>query len=315
MPSETILQSKVPPAFHGQTLLEFLCDRFSYQSREVWEDLVRRGKVRVNGQKTSPHQPVHKGNIVSYAAQLREPEVDATIVILHEEEGFLAASKGGNLPCHADGQFITHTFIHLLKEKKKAEGYDGFLGLPHRLDRETSGLLLVAKNQAVSRILGQMFEKGEVEKQYLAWVRGVVKEDAFERNDPIGRDPESTISIRRKALAEGAPDALPASTKFEVVERRSDRTLVRCIPKTGRTHQIRVHLEAAGYPVVGDKLYGRTDKEYVEFIQITKQGVPVDWTERFGAQRQLLHASRLTFEHPVTHESITIEAPLPPDMA
>jgi RluA family pseudouridine synthase len=314
MPTETILQSKVPPAFHGQTLLEFLCGRFPYRSRDMWEDLIKRGKVRVNGQKSSAKQPVHKGNTVSYAAALQEPEVDPNLLILHEEDAFLAVSKSGNLPCHSDGQYITHTFVHILKQKMEAAGYTGFLGLAHRIDRETSGILLVAKTPETLKKLTLSFESGSVVKQYLAWVRGVVQEDSFERNDPIGRSPDSTISIRRKALAEGAPDSSPASTKFEVVERRDDRTLVRCLPLTGRTHQIRVHLEAAGYPVLGDKLYGRKDAEYVEFIHLAKQGAPVDWTPRFGAARQLLHASRLSFAHPITGKSVSYEAPLPPDM-
>jgi RluA family pseudouridine synthase len=314
MATETILQSKVAPAYHGQTLLDYLCGRFAYQSRETWEALIRKGKVRVNGQKSAPQQPVHKGNLVSYAAALQEPEVDPDIQVLHEEDAFLVASKSGNLPCHADGQFITHTFVHILKEKKKTEGYEGFLGLIHRLDRETSGILVVAKTQETLSKLSGAFEHGEVEKQYLAWVRGIVGSEAFERNDPIGRDPESTVSIRRKALSQGAPDSLPARTKFEVVERRDDRTLVRCLPLTGRTHQIRVHLEAAGFPVIGDKLYGRTDKEYVEFVNKSKENLPVDWTPIFGAQRQLLHAHRLGFKHPVTGQMATFEAPIPEDM-
>jgi RluA family pseudouridine synthase len=252
---------------------------------------------------------------VSYSAALQEPEVDSTLAILHEEETFLVVSKSGNIPCHSDGQFITHTFVHALKEKKKNQGYEGFLGLAHRLDRETSGILLVAKTQDVLKILAGAFERGEVEKQYLAWVRGVVAEETFERNDPIGRNPNSTVSIRRKALEQGAPDSMPALTKFEVMERRGDRTLLRCLPSTGRTHQIRVHLEAAGYPVVGDKLYGRTDKEYIEFVNRSKENLPVDWAPIFGAQRQLLHAHRLGFKHPITGKMVSYEAPIPPDMA
>lgn len=314
MPHETILSSKVPPTFHGKSLLEYLCGRFPYQDHETWEDLIRRGKVRVNGQKSSPIQPVHKGNVVSYASALREPPIDPTIVLVHEEDVFLAASKSGNLPCHADGQYVTHTFVHLLKEKLEAAGYHGFLGLAHRIDRETSGLLLVAKTlEALQRLTGA-FERGEVEKRYLAWVRGTVKEEAFERRDPIGRDPGSSLSIRRKALPEGTEGALAARTLFEVVERREDRTLVLCRPLTGRTHQIRVHLEAAGYPVVGDKLYGRKDEDYLDFIHRSKRGEPFDAAKKVGASRQLLHASRLTFAHPVTGEKVSYEAPLPEDM-
>jgi RluA family pseudouridine synthase len=315
MTPETILQSKVPPAFHGQRLLDYLCGRFPYRTRDEWESLIRKGKVRVNGQKPGPTQVLHKGNLVSTAQVLEEPPVDKGIALLHEEEAFLVAFKPGNLPSHADGSYVTHTFIHLLQERMAAAGNRGFLGLVHRLDRETSGVMLVARTKAAQGDLAAQFEGGRVDKDYLAWVRGRPEVDRFECPLPIGPAPGSSVSIRRKALPAGTAGALEALTRFEVVERRPDRALVRCRPTTGRTHQIRVHLEACGHPVVGDKLYGRSDSEFLEFVRRAKGGRSEGWTGRFGAERQLLHAHKLAFDHPVTGARVVFEAPPPGDMA
>ena len=314
MSPELILESKVPPAFHGKTLIEYLCVRFPYHTREGWEKLIFQYKVRVNGQKPGAQTILHKGNVVSYASQREEPPVDRNLAILHEEDSFLVAFKPGNLPSHADGQYITHTFIFILKELKKAAGYTGFLSLVHRLDRETSGIMVVAKTREAHKSLTRQFEEGAVAKEYLAWVKGVVAEDRFESSLPIGKDPASKVSIRRKVLPEGTEGAKPAKTLFEVVERRENRTLVKCLPQTGRTHQIRVHLEGTGHPVVGDKLYGMADSEFLEFVKRAKEGWETDWTKKFGAERQLLHAARLAFKHPVTGEPVVFTSELPADM-
>lgn len=313
-PSETILQSKVPPRLGGSTLLDYLFARFPYQSRETWASLILRGKVRVNGQKPSAAQVVHAGNLVSYATVLHEPAVDRDIRILHDETSFLVALKPGNLPSHADGRFITHTFIAILKDLTREKGYAGFLGLAHRLDRETSGLMVVAKDPRAQKRLMEQFARGSVEKEYLAWARGVVGPDTLETDAPIGRDPSGIVSIRRKALPPGTPGAQAAATRFEVVRREESATLLKCRPTGGRTHQIRAHLEHLGFPVVGDKLYGRKNEEFIDYVNAVKQDGERDWTAMFGAPRQLLHASRLAFAHPDTGTPVVFEAPLPEDM-
>jgi 23S rRNA pseudouridine1911/1915/1917 synthase len=312
---ETILQSKVPEKLKGLSLLDYLCARFPYQGREKWSGLIARGKVRVNGQKPSPDQVLHKGNTVSYATILDEPPVDKDIRILHDEPSFLVALKPANLPSHADGRFITHTFIAILREVMKEKGYEGFLGLVHRLDRETSGLMIVAKDRTVQKNLMAQFSLGQVEKEYLAWVRGAVGPDRLETDAPIGKDPTSRISIRRKALPGGTPGAQAAHTRFEVVRRENDATLLLCRPTGGRTHQVRVHLEFLGHPVLGDKLYGRPDEEFLGFVAAVKTDPNRDWAKTFGAPRQLLHASRLVLKHPETAAPIAFEAPMPDDMS
>lgn len=315
MSDETILRSKVPMNQEGKTLSLYLSTRFRYQNRETWEDLIHRGKVTVNGLTVSPGQKLQKGDRVAYSVILREPPVDKNIQVLHEEEGFLVALKPGQLPSHADGNFIKNTFIYLINENLRNQGWKGDAHLVHRLDRETSGLLVVSKNPAAHAKLVKQFEESTVEKEYLAVVKGIVEKDRFEVNGSIGKDPDSQISIRHKVLADGTAFAKPASTGFEKIQFLKNATLLRCIPKTGRTNQIRVHLDSVGHPLIGDKLYGRTDEEFLAFIKYVKEGGDPSFGGRFETARHLLHALKLSFDHPLSGKKVTYEAPMPPDMA
>src|SRR6185295_9012215 len=281
MPDETILQSKVPANQPEKYLLDYLCARFRYQSKEAWFELIKAGKVSVNGQKASPYHPLKKGDLVAYSVILKEPPVDGNIQILHEEETFLVAAKSGKLPSHADGNFIKNTFIHLITERLRTAGWKGAVNLVHRLDRETSGLSVVAKNKEANRKLTEQFEKGLVEKEYLAVVKGMVEKEKFQVEGAIGRDEASQISVRQKVVPPETPLAKPALTLFEKIQDLKEATLLRCLPKTGRTNQIRVHLAHAGHPSVGDKLYGRTDEEFLSFIQHVKAGGDPFFENRF----------------------------------
>jgi len=314
MPELTTLSSRIHATHAGTPLIYFLCGRFRYHDRAAWEAIIREGSVTVNDAPSAPGYLLRKGDIVSYTVELREPPVDRNITILHEEESFLAAAKPGNLPSHADGNFIKNTFIYILRERMKAAGFGGPVKLVHRLDRETSGIIVVAKTDEAHRALTRQFEQGTVDKEYLAVARGVIAEDSFEVGGGIAPDPASAVSIRQRVVPEGTPGARAASTRFEVIERLADATLVRCLPATGRTNQIRIHLAHAGHPLAGDKLYGRTDDQFLEFVRSARTGNydPLPWME---APRHLLHASRLALAHPVTGERITFESPMPGDMA
>ena len=315
MPEETVLQSKVPAPMAGKILIDYLSQRFRYQTRDAWLDLIRSGKVTVNGQKASPALPLKKGAQVAYTAVLREPPVDPNIQILHEEESFLVASKPGQLPSHADGNFIKNTFIHLITQMLRDKGWEGDVRLVHRLDRETSGLMVVAKNKEAHQKLVQQFEKGLVEKEYEAVAKGNIEVASFEVGDAIGRDEASQISVRQKVVPEGTPFSKPALTLFEKMLDLKGFTHLRCLPKTGRTNQIRVHLDSIGHPIVGDKLYGRTDEEFLEFIQHVKAGGDPAWPGHLEAPRHLLHAGKLAFSHPVTGQKVEFAAEVPEDMA
>jgi 23S rRNA pseudouridine1911/1915/1917 synthase len=311
---ETILQSKVPFNSAGKSLLDYLSHRFRYQARESWAGLIREGKVTVNGKKAEPALRLQKGDRVAYSVILQEPPVDRKILILHEEESFLVAFKPGQLPSHADGNFIRNTFIYLITQMLRNKGWKGDIRLVHRLDRETSGLMVVAKNRSAHSDLVRQFEQGLVKKEYMAVAKGRIQEETFEVNRAIGRDPESQISIRQKAVPPGTPFSKPSLTLFEKLKVLKDATLLKCIPKTGRTNQIRVHLDSIGHPILGDKLYGRTDGEYLEFIRHVKAGGDPAFPGHSEVPRHLLHASKLAFAHPETGTLLEFEAPLPPDM-
>jgi RluA family pseudouridine synthase len=313
MTEETTLRSKIPPAWDGKSLLDFLSHRFRYHSPEEWTALIRKGSVVVNGALSSPETQLKRKDVVSYSVVLREPPVDGNVTILHEEDTFLVACKPGNLPSHADGNFIKHTFIFIMREMLRERGYAGPLNLVHRLDRETSGLMVVAKDPAAHRDLSRQFEAGSVTKEYLAVARGVINSDGFEITGAIAPDSGSSISIRRRVVPDGTPGASSAFTRFVVLDRFRDATLLRCLPHTGRTNQIRVHLDHAGHPLVGDKLYGRTDAEFLEFVNNARAGnfAQLPW---LAAPRHLLHASVLSFRHPLDKIPLRFEAPLPDDM-
>ena len=313
MQEETTLSSVIKAHNTGISLIDFLCGRFKYHSKEQWEDVIDKGKVTVNGSTCAPECILKKKDIVSYLVILHEPPVDTNIRIIHNEETFLVAFKPGNLPSHADGNFIKNTFIYLIKKKLSDEGYSGYAKLVHRLDRETSGLILVAKESNANKLLARQFEESSVEKEYMAVTRGLFSDNTVIVNGDIGPDVDSTISIKKRVVPVGTPGSRSAVTKFEAIERYSGFTLVRCVPFTGRTNQIRVHLAHIGHSLAGDKLYGRSDEEFLEFVKNSRKGnyEPLPWMD---APRHLLHSSKLTFRHPVTEERISFQCLIPEDM-
>ncbi|MBF0557748.1 MAG: RluA family pseudouridine synthase [Nitrospirae bacterium] len=313
MTDKTTLSSRVSTQFAGRSLMDFLTSRFKYQTREEWERMIGAGKVTVNGKAIRPEHLLRKNDIVAYCDVRSEPPVDKNIQILHEEETFIVANKPGNLPSHSDGTYIKNTLIFLLRERLAGQGFHGTLHLAHRLDRETSGIIVAAKTVSTHRSLVQQFEAGTVEKEYIAVARGIINNDSFEVKGFLVPDPDSCISIRKKVVPDDGADAKYSATAFEVIERLASSTVVRCRPATGRTNQIRVHLAHAGHPLVGDKLYGRTDDEFLVFVRNVKAGSydPLPWQE---TQRHLLHASRLIINHPISGEPVAFDALVPEDM-
>jgi RluA family pseudouridine synthase len=313
MPEKTTLSSVINKNNEGFQLIDFLSRRFKYHTLEKWAELILNADVQVNGAVSSSDYILKNKDIVSYSVVLNEPPVDTSIRIIHNEDTFLAAYKPGNLPIHADGNFIKNTFIYLLKKTMSEEGYNGYLKLAHRLDRETSGIVIVAKTKDANRALARQFEAGAVDKEYIAVVRGLLPNDSFEVGGAIAPDPVSSVSIRKRVVPDSSPNAQSALTRFEVIERLSSYTVVRCLPATGRTNQIRVHLAHIGYPLAGDKLYGRSDAEFLEFVREARAGRfdPLPWMD---APRHMLHASAIAFMHPVTGEHISFKCPMPEDM-
>ena len=301
------LRSRIPAWGDGMPLVDFLARRFPYLTAAAWQVEIRQGRISLRDAPPTPTSRVRRGDDLTWLRTTPEPEVDRNLVVVHEEADFVVVDKPAHLPCHADGPFQRNTLVYLLRELL------GPVHLVHRLDRETSGLMVAARTERARAALDQQFRQGSVEKHYLAIVRGIVPAD-FVAEQPIGRDQASAIALRRAAVDRTAADAQPARTEFLVLDRGEDRTLLRCIPKTGRTHQIRVHLMASGFPILGDKLYGRSDEDYLRFVQHVKQGGSARWSPDGGPDRQLLHAASLSFAHPVTQSNVRYERDMPAAM-
>jgi 23S rRNA pseudouridine1911/1915/1917 synthase len=313
MTEETTFSYRISARFADRSLIDFLSGRFKYRPPAEWVRMIGLGKVTVNGETIAADHLLKNDDIVSCSDVLHEPPVDRNIQVLHEEETFLVANKPGNLPSHSVGKYIRNTFIFLLRQRMAARGFQGTLHLAHRLDRETSGIIVAAKTAIAHRSLLRQFEAGTVKKEYIAVARGTINHDSFEVKGFLVPDRDSCISIRKKVVFDGAAGSKYSDTAFDVMERLASSTMVRCRPITGRTNQIRVHLEHAGHPLVGDKLYGRTDDEFLAFARNVRAGDydPLPWLE---TRRHLLHASRLVINHPISGELLAFDAPLPEDM-
>ena len=302
--SHTIrLTSRVPAQARGAALIDWLARRFRYHSRAIWLEQLHAGNVRLNGEVARGSERLSTGMEIAYSKLHQEPEVCADVHVLHKDDELLVVDKPAHLPMHADGPFIRNTLIHILR---RDHGED--LQLIHRLDRETSGVVLVARNKIVQAQVQSQFGH-EISKSYVAVVRGAVAAP-FTCDEPIGYHDSSEIHIRRSA-SKDASRQQPAETRITPIERGPSCTLVSCHPKTGRTHQIRAHLEHHGHPILGDKLYGHSDANYLSFVRRMKAGESVFSNPEDGPNRQLLHADAVTLRHPGEHREVTYKAPVP----
>jgi len=304
----------------GWTVVEFLAHRFKYHTADGWGRRVRENWVAVNGAHVAPDHRVCKDDDVQYTIWHAEPDVDDRYEVLYEDKWLVAVGKSGNIPVHACGIYIANTLIARLRED-----FGRKLNLAHRLDRETSGAIVLCKNRESNRRMAQMFERGEVSKDYLAVVYGDVPGDGFEVDAPIGKiDQRHQYPVeyaygKEHNLATWLPKRCvdpdggkPARTGFEVLRRLDGFTVLRAIPITGRTNQIRVHLAHAGHPIVGDKIYALDGDVRNELV---REGLTGRVREALVLDRHALHCASLRFAHPMTGEPLTITAPVPLDMA
>jgi 23S rRNA pseudouridine1911/1915/1917 synthase len=301
-PPPLTLVSRVPSWADGLPLIDYLVRRFRYLDASGWQRELAAGRLSLEGAPaTGGH--LRAGQRLAWQRPDAEPPVPTGFTILHEEAAFAVVDKPAHLPVHADGAFVRNTLVFLLRERLGPG-----VRLAHRLDRETSGLVVVARTADAHRALLDQFAAGAVHKTYLAVVHGRVAGD-FVAAGPIGRATTSTIALRRAVVADGEP----ARTEFTLLRAAAAHSLLRCVPRTGRTHQLRVHLEAAGHPLAGDKLYGRPDADYLAFVRHVKAGGSPRFAVDGGPDRALLHAAELAFAHPQTGAAFAISCPPPPD--
>lgn len=302
---EITLRSQVTQK-SSQTLLGFLASRFKYLTSEEWESRIAAGKVKVNDREASPGQPLRAGDEVAYTTNAwEEPAVRTDYRVVFEDETLLIVSKPAPLPAHAIGAYFRNTLMYLLRrDRPEARGYH----LVHRLDSETSGLLALVKDPQYLKKLQMQWRTPDVKKTYHAFVFGRFPEGPRRVDAPIGPKKESEIRMKLTVTSESGYDSV---TEFELMETKGNFSLVQARPLTGRTHQIRVHLEYLGFPIVGDKLYSGNDETFLHFYEN-------DWDEwlkeRLILPRMALHAFRLEFIHPETDKRLEFEAPLPEDL-
>ncbi|HUH01724.1 MAG TPA: RluA family pseudouridine synthase, partial [Kofleriaceae bacterium] len=208
-------------------------------------------------------------------------------------------------PVHVSAKFYFNTLTRVLRERYPDEP----MQICHRLDRETSGVLVVARHREAAAALKGQFSAHRVAKTYLAIVHGVPAWDQTLVDLPLGltTDADALINIRMVVRH----DAPPAQTQVDVLERAGAFALLQCKPISGRQHQIRVHLAESGYPIVGDKLYAHGDTEFAAYCD---GGMTEDLLARFLLPRQALHAASIRIRHPITNEEIQVDSQLPGDL-
>ena len=286
----------------GKRLDLFLKERIPGLSRARLQEAIRTRITLSWEASVRPSTPVRPGGVVEIGwTPLFEERLTIELPILARGDGWLAVDKPAGIPVHPVNTVRENSLIRLLRRQ---EG-DAELRLVHRLDRETTGVLLVAATPDTARSLSLAFERGIVAKEYVALVAGEIAGEEGRIDLPIGESAGRKVYVRREA-----GKGQTAITRWRVARRFPGRTLLRLFPETGRRHQLRVHLAAIGHPILGDILYGRPDADYLDLVR----GVRDARRDEGAPHRQLLHCARLGFADPETKEPRVVEAPLPADL-
>ena len=282
----------------GQRLDVFVVERFPELSRSHVQKLIEQGNVLVDGSVRKANYKLRGGEAVQVTVPQAEPisvePEDIPLDILYEDKDIIVVNKARGMVVHPASGVYSGTLVNaLLYHCRDLSGINGEIrpGIVHRLDKDTSGVMVCAKNDTAHLDLAEQIRTKTAHRTYWAIVHGNIKEEAGIIKGDIGRHPTD-----RKKMAIVRENGKPAVTHFKVLERFGEYTLVECQLETGRTHQIRVHMTSIGHPLINDPKYG------------PKKSSP------FAINGQALHSLQLTLTHPVTKEEMTFTAPLPTDM-
>jgi len=310
MPDEGGFTIKTAETDSEKRLDSLIADQIPCCSRKLAASLIRKGLIRVSGSAKKPGYRIRAGDVIE--GTIPGPETVAfqpeplKLDILFEDKHIIILNKEPGIVVHPAPGHYTGTIVNgLLHHCPDLEGIGGEIrpGIVHRLDKDTSGVLAVAKNHAAHLHLAAQFKSRNIKKKYLAIVYGDFQEDSGFINLPIGRHPSE-----RKKMSIHSRKTRTAETHWKVRERFERITLLELEIKTGRTHQIRVHCTAIQHPIVGDPVYG--SRRATQRIRLLKdRGIPIK-----NISRQMLHAWRLAIKHPATDQMVSFEAPLPEDM-
>ena len=330
-PATKLVRFEVLPEHEGMRVDAFLTVHCNGYSRMFLRGVVQAGGARVTGEKkygdamdaevVRPSFRVRAGQIVEFDLppipdQGPQPE-DIALDVIYEDEHLIAINKPAGMVVHpAKGHWsgtLTSALAFRFTELSDVGGVTR-PGIVHRLDRDTSGVICIAKSNALHLKLAGLFESRDIQKEYIAIALGGVNMDRDRVYAPIGQHPYQRDKMAIRADHETSKEA---ETFFEVEERFTGYTLVRVFPKTGRTHQIRVHLAHIGHPVLCDRLYaGHARVTRGQLLRKQAKGLPLlEEDATIVLERQALHAARIAFKHPLTGENLDLRAPLATDIA
>jgi 23S rRNA pseudouridine1911/1915/1917 synthase len=304
---------RVPPECAGMRLDRFVQTQLKRTSRTRTQKIVAAGCF---GPDARPLRANDRVRAEQYVLLWRPPwdekAPDVAVPVIYEDDHLVAVNKPPGIPVHPTARYHASTVVKLLEAARPGD----HLRLSHRIDRETSGALLLARTAEADRLVKIQFEERQtVDKHYAAITWGWPEEDRFRVTLPLEIDPENKLKVKMRIARAG--EGLHAATGCEVLGRRTHPAtgrryaLVRCHLETGRQHQIRLHLSALGFPLVGDKLYGPDEALFVRGAD----GALTDEDHTIlELPRHALHAERLELDHPITGERLLIEAPLPQDL-
>ena len=278
----------------GKRLDAYIATKNENITRTSAQRMIEEGNILVNGKKQKVAYKINTDDVVTVVPEeIKEISIDAEdipINVIYEDNDIIVVNKPKGMVVHpANGNYngtLVNAIMGMCKETLSGIGGEIRPGIVHRLDKDTSGLLIIAKNDKAHVKMSDQIKNHEVKKTYIALVRGVIKENEATIDMPIGR---STSDRKKMAVNKEGKNAI---THIKVLKRYDKYTLLQVNIETGRTHQIRVHLSYIGYPIIGDTTYSNGKNE-------------------FGVVGQCLHAKSLEFKHPITGKEMKLEAPLP----
>ncbi|NET36831.1 MAG: RluA family pseudouridine synthase [Cyanothece sp. SIO1E1] len=301
-------QEQVNQAAAGLTLLDYYTQRYRHSSQATWRQRIKSGQVLLDGSQASTETPLRSGQWLTYhRPPWQEPEVPLCFDVLYEDQDLLVVTKPAGLPVLPGGGFLEHTLLRQLQKR-----YPQATPVPiHRLGRGTSGLMLMARSHQAKSHLSQQMRDRQIHKTYRTLIGRSNLPDHFTITQPIGKIPHPVLGYVYGAT----PDGLSAHSDCHILKRHRETTLLEVTILTGRPHQIRIHLAAVGYPLIGDPLYDIGGVHRLQSI-----GADVNTANQAAALPvpgdcgYHLHAHQLAFTHPITGQFMNMLCPTPTEL-